>query len=488
MQAFWVAMGSFSSFALAIVSAAVLSRYFDKAEYGTYRQVLYVYNTLLLIFSAGLPRVYSYYLPRCTMGQGRKVVEKINRLLLLLGTIFSLCLYLSSDLIAALLNNPELSPGLKLFSPVPVMLLPTLGIEGIFASYKKTWFIALYNTVTRLLMLLFIVAPVVLWHGTYIHAIYGWLVASGFSLIIAFYFKGIPFRGVEEEKSNLTSREILSYSLPLLAASLAGIAIRSADQFYISRFFGAEVFAVFSNGFIELPFVGMVTAATSAVLFPEFSRILSGNGDRAAIVDLWRSALLKSAMLIYPLVIFFMFNAQPVVELLFTNNYADSVSYFRLAMVVNFFHIIIFSPLIMANGSVRFYSVVHFVIAIIIWVGEGIVVLTINEPMGIAVFSVFIAVAKVVFFSWYAARLIDVGFFDLFPVKKLSCIVIHCTIVVAISCLVSGLIFREAFVAGELLLGFICFASLLLLTASLFGLDYFSVIRPIYGRFFNKRV
>ena len=41
VQAMWIGMGSFSSFALSLVSAAILSRYFDKTEYGTYRQILF---------------------------------------------------------------------------------------------------------------------------------------------------------------------------------------------------------------------------------------------------------------------------------------------------------------------------------------------------------------------------------------------------------------------------------------------------------------
>jgi O-antigen/teichoic acid export membrane protein len=53
VQALWVGLGSLSSFALGIVSAAILSRYFDKAEYGTYKQILYVYHTLLVVFTPG---------------------------------------------------------------------------------------------------------------------------------------------------------------------------------------------------------------------------------------------------------------------------------------------------------------------------------------------------------------------------------------------------------------------------------------------------
>src|SRR5665647_3020615 len=106
-------MGSISSFALGIISAAILSRYFDKAEYGTYRQILYVYSTLLVIFSAGLPKVFAYFLPRFTLAQGKSIIWKISKLLFFLGLVFSIFLFCFSGIIADVLKNPELAVGLK---------------------------------------------------------------------------------------------------------------------------------------------------------------------------------------------------------------------------------------------------------------------------------------------------------------------------------------------------------------------------------------
>ncbi|MGI9286549.1 MAG: hypothetical protein ACR2P1_14275, partial [Pseudomonadales bacterium] len=63
-QAFWVLFGNLSAFIFSIVSAMILSRYFNKVDYGTYKQILYVYNSLLVIFTLGLPRTYSFFLPR----------------------------------------------------------------------------------------------------------------------------------------------------------------------------------------------------------------------------------------------------------------------------------------------------------------------------------------------------------------------------------------------------------------------------------------
>ena len=418
-------MGSLSSFALALLSAAILSRYFDKAEYGTYRQILYVYNTLLIIFTAGLPRVFNYFLPRYSLSQGIDIVWKITKVLFLCGLAFSVFLFSFSGLIADILKNPELSRGLKYFSPIPLLLLPTLGVEGIFSTYKKTVYIAIYNTLSRILMLLFIVLPVIIFKGTYLYAIYGWIVVSIITLIIAYFFRGIPFKGVRLEKSQLHFKEILKYSLPLVSASIAGIAFRSANQFYISRYFGPEIFAGFSNGFIEIPMVRMITGATSTVLMPVFSKIIYDKSNITQLTNLWRNALQKSAILIYPMVIFFLFYSKEVVTIVYSEAYADSAKYFSTAMILNFFNVIIFAPLLLAIGETKFYARLHYGLAIATWVIEYIAIVIFKTPMSVAISFVAISVCGIVVALIYSSRKIGVPFLKLFPVGQFMIIAVH---------------------------------------------------------------
>ena len=54
-QAAWLALANLVSFGMTLVMSAILSRNMPAAEYGTFRQVLYVYGTLLTLFSLGLP-------------------------------------------------------------------------------------------------------------------------------------------------------------------------------------------------------------------------------------------------------------------------------------------------------------------------------------------------------------------------------------------------------------------------------------------------
>ena len=302
-QAFWLSISSASSMLVSILSAVILSRYFDKVEYGTYKQIIFVYNTLLVVFQAGLPAVFTYFLPRYNHGEGKFIVKKINKLLFVFGLFFSITIFLSADYIAFLLNNTELAKGLKVFSIFPVFTLPTFGVEGIYTVNKNTKFVAIYNTVTRLLMLLCIVLPVILIKNNYITAIYGWGVASFITFIIAIIAKNLPYKNNKVIVIPNITKEIFKYTLPITGSALVLILFNSVNQFYISRYYGTAEFADYSNGFITLPFVPIIIAPIRALLTPAFSKA-SKDGYYGDAFDLLYSGMQQVAILILPLIIF----------------------------------------------------------------------------------------------------------------------------------------------------------------------------------------
>ena len=132
-QAVWVAIGGFFSFIVGIVSPMILSRFFDKGDYGTYKQVMYVYNTLLAVFTLGLPKAYAYFLPKFAIEYSKDIISKVTKIFFILGAVFSLFLLCFAGPIALVMNNPDLKMALIVFSPTPFLLLPTMGLDAIYA-------------------------------------------------------------------------------------------------------------------------------------------------------------------------------------------------------------------------------------------------------------------------------------------------------------------------------------------------------------------
>ena len=133
-QAMWIGIGSLFSFLFSIVSAVILSRYLTKDAYGTYKQVMYVYTTLLSVFTLGLPLAYSYFLPRVSMGEGRTLTNKLNRVFLVLGGVFALVLFFGADIIADILKNPSLEKIIKIKSGLHLPIIQNSNNITLFSS------------------------------------------------------------------------------------------------------------------------------------------------------------------------------------------------------------------------------------------------------------------------------------------------------------------------------------------------------------------
>lgn len=477
-QAAWIAIGSLFTFGFGIISSMILSRYFDKADYGTYKQVIYVYNTLLAVFTLGLPRAYSYFLPRVSNNEAKSVINKINTLFFILGGIFFLILFFGSDYIAEFMNNLELEKAIKIFSPVPLLMLPTMGLEAILATYQKSKYLALYNIITRSSMLLCVTIPVVFWEGGYLEAIYGFVLASLISFIVAVYLKYLPVKQYSKESTSISYKMIFEFSLPLFYASIWGMIIKSADQFFISRYFGNEVFADFSNGAIELPFIGMIIGACSTVLSPVFSKLQHQQADaKKEFYAIWMNVFKKSAMLVYPILLFCIFFSDIIIVLLFGEKYDTSYIYFCLISITNFFTIIVFAPFLINTGRVKFYAKIHMYTAICIVLFEFIAIKLDFSSYSIVLISTICNVLKIIGMLIAISSIFHVKFIKLFPLVTIIKIVLP-SILILLFC-------RYVLLKWEIsnlcffLLGGICYVTIYLFASMFFKIDYKSIILPL---------
>lgn len=480
-QAAWITLGSFFSFSFAIISSMILSRYFEKADYGTYKQVIYVYNTLLVVFTLGLPRAYSFFLPRVPHEEAKSVINKINTLFFFLGGFSSFMLFLFSGVIADFLKNEDLDLAIKYFSPVPLLMLPTMGLEAILATYKKTQLLTLYNVVSRTASLACVCIPVIFWNGGYIDAIIGFTIASFISFIIALYIKYLPVKQYKKNPTFISYKNIFEFALPLFYASLWGVIIKSVDQFFISRYYGNEVFAEFSNGAIELPFIAMIIGACSTVLSPIFSKLKHQDADvKNVFYPIWMNVFNKSAMLIYPILIFCLFFSDIMMTVLYGQKYESSFIYFCIINVANFFTIISYAPLIINIGKVKYYSNVHFISAIVLVLLEYIAVMVGLSVYFIVIISTICHLGRIFALLYMVAKFFNLGILELFPSKTILKIVIPSIIILILTRQLLSIM--EISSVSNLVVGGSIYCLLFLLIAKFLNLNYISIIKPLVNK------
>lgn len=383
-QALWLSISYTCSMLVGIVSSMILSRYFDKVEYGTYRQIIFIYNTLLTIFQAGLPSVFTFFLPRYSKEEGKFIVKKLQKILFALGACFSLSLFWGADIIANMFKNPNLADGLRIFSIFPLFTLPTLGIEGIYIVNKKTQYIALYQTVTRILMLLCIVIPVIFIKNDYRYALIGWGIASFIAFIIAVIAKYNEYKDFDTIKIDNISKDIFKYSLPLMGAAIIMMLFNSCTQFFISRYYGTGAFAEFSNGYLTLPFVPMFIAPVRSLLTPIFSKASKeGNYDNA--LDTLYNGTKQIMTIMIPIIVFAFLFSKEIMVILYGKTYEMSSAYFRMMLCYNFLEMFAFSGIINAIGKTKLHLYINIICTALLFLTSYITVkISIGNPFLIA--------------------------------------------------------------------------------------------------------
>lgn len=480
-QAAWIAAGSLFSFGFSLVSSMILSRYFEKGDYGTYKQVLYVYQTMLTVFTLGLPKAFSYFLPRIPLSQAKSLIRKITNLFFLLGGFFSLFLFVGAGVIADMMNNPDLALALRIFAIVPFLMLPTMGLEGILATYRKTKFMAFYTVVTRVIMLLCVALPVVLFHVGYIGSIIGFVLASLASFLLALYLKYMPVRHQGNDECNVSFRDIFNFSLPLLLASLWGMLIHSVDQFFISRYFGTETFAEFSNGAIQIPFISMIISSSAAVLTPLLSgKIENLDCERNVIQGLWSSTLTKAMMLIYPMIIFFMLDADLIMKTLYGKSYETSGGYFFLKTIVNIAKVVPFYPFMVAFGAIKVYSRSLMLTFLLMALLEYVSIFLIPNPLVLTAIHSLCLIGQCVFFIIFIAHsLLHVSALSLIPwinMFKIVSIGITCILLVLV---IDRFLLSSIHDVLRICIHIIIYGITYLAISHMFKLNYVTIIKPL---------
>ena len=119
-------------------------------------------------------------------------------------------------------------------------------------------------------------------------------------------------------------------------------------------------------------------------------------------LKIWNSALLKSAKLIFPMLIFSVFFAETIMTCMYGNLYSGSAIYFIIKNLSGLFVIIPFYPIILAIGKTKAYAHVHMVIAFVVVVSEYLVCKTCDSAVYVAVTSEICHLLKI----WLLMRVI----------------------------------------------------------------------------------
>jgi O-antigen/teichoic acid export membrane protein len=317
-------------FFVPIVNVRVLT----KDDFGLYRQFWLLFDSVSVFLILAYPQSLLYYLPRAETKREKATYVTQTLVVLVVAGLLSWLVY---ALLAAVMG-PGLGDVVRsyfwAFCLFTLFMMISRIMERLFvaeqqAERQAVFIVAAYGAQA-------VVVILTAWFTRRVDLILWALVAFAFARMAVTLLYCIPvYRPSFSDCSAKTFKEQFSYAIPLGLATIVLLVFAQTDKYVIIHFLGREVFAVYTVGAFQLPFVDIVRNSIMNVVFPLMAQYQK-EGKPEEVLALWRRATLKTAVVFFPIFVFLEVTARPFITILFTEDYAAATPIFMIYLLIFF--------------------------------------------------------------------------------------------------------------------------------------------------------
>ncbi|MBI5547732.1 MAG: polysaccharide biosynthesis C-terminal domain-containing protein [Deltaproteobacteria bacterium] len=324
-----------------------LARAFPQAEYGTYKLLVLVSQTLYYVLPVGMAQSLYYFLPRARLR--RPYLMQTLSFLALAGLVSMAGIWLGRFTLARLLNNQDLPRFALELGIYTLGLVGSMPLEVSQTARGRTVRAAWIYIASDALKALAMTLPALLGFG--LDGVMAGM--AGFALLRLAATWMVLLRGEDGPLFDAAGlREQLGYALPYGAAMAVAVPQFYFHQFVVSSRLDAATFAIYAVGIFQLPIIDLIYTPTSEVLMVRIAE-LEGEGRSPAAAAVFREATLRLAKLFLPLVAFLVATAPEFITALFTPRYLGSVPIFRVVTLGVVFACLPVDGVLRARGETR---------------------------------------------------------------------------------------------------------------------------------------
>jgi O-antigen/teichoic acid export membrane protein len=339
-------------FAAAFAIPVVLARVFTTSEFGTYKQLFLLFSTLFGVAQLGMAESLYYFLPRQAGDAGRHVGNAIGTLALA-GVGCLALLWVTRRQISGWLGNSRLSDDLVLIGLVLAPMLVATVFEIVMISRHQHVKAAVTYAISDLSRTLLFIVPALCFRS--LRGVLVGAVAFGILRLAAMLVYLRREFGDDLRLDAGVWRRQLAYALPFALAVGIEVVQLNFHQYVVAARFDAATFAIYAVGCLQIPLVDLVMTSTVNVMMVQMAEH-ARTGDRHAALSLWHDTVYKLAALMFPLAVFLIVAARPVIVALFTGRYLASVPIFMVWTLT------ILPSAFAVDGVLRVYAQTRFLL------------------------------------------------------------------------------------------------------------------------------
>ncbi|MBF0117333.1 MAG: oligosaccharide flippase family protein [Desulfobacterales bacterium] len=397
------------------LSGLILARYLTKSDYATYSQIMLIGSTSAIV-TVGVQQGLFYFIPLSEEKHRRSIA--INGLFLgiILILIPLLIFFFFKKQISLSLNNEKLY-GLWTVAILYIFSFSIAGFtDSVLINFNKVNKLAIINIMTSIL----IIIPIILVKND-IKIIVCCVALSYFFMFIC----NLIFLGDIKLLCSININEMRSqmeYAFPIMISSVLGIIGRRIDQYMISIMFTPEDYAIYTRGAFDIPFIDIITSSIFTILIPELTTLIKNN-EYSQSLKLWRDAVYKIALLSFPLAIFLIVMAKPLMIFLFSEKYIESAPIFRVYSLFLILQIAIYGTIPRVTGRTD----IIYKMAILLSCTNILInypLIKIFGPIGASIGTISASFAAILYILSKNATLLKTSLSHIFPWKRLFQILI----------------------------------------------------------------
>lgn len=312
---------------VALISLAIpiyMSRVVPTEEIGKYK-IIFLYLTMVpsLTFSTGIESGLYYWTGQ--MHNAREKVRGAWSMAFIQSFLFFLIIMIFSPIIRAWLHWSWEQYIAFAFASLTIVLSSIY--ESILIARKKIWksalFSTFFNTINALTVILAIIflksAVMIVW-------VYS---LTMFIKIAASYYLGTKEGWIPPGLDFKEARNVLRYYLPVSSSGIFDFLVNNADRFLLSLLITPVQFVSYSFGCLAIPPLQILESSVNRVIIPQLAEAFEKK-DLSYAAQLYRSGLEQIMLIFIPASVGLFIFAEPIIKLLFTEKYIDSVPYLKL--------------------------------------------------------------------------------------------------------------------------------------------------------------
>lgn len=333
----------------------VLARAMTLADYGTYKQIFLLSQTLYYVLPFGVAQSLYFFVPRAE--EKRPYFGQTLVFLAVVGLLAAGILWTFGGSLAGLLQNPELVAYIPALCIYVACLVGSFPLEISLTSQGKTKQSAICYLASDTLRAVLMVAPIALGWG--MHAMM-WCIAGFAALRMAAAWIVALNAGTGPLWSSRLFLTQFVYAAPFGAAMLLAIPQQYAHQYAVSASVPPALFAIYAVGCFQLPLVDLLYTPTSEVLMVRLGELDRAGRVRESVLA-FREAAAKLSYAFLPMAAFLFAAAPEFVGALFGAKFLDAVPMFRVSVIGVALAIFPMDGVLRARNETRYIFFSYFV-------------------------------------------------------------------------------------------------------------------------------